>query len=413
MERSRFRMLSRYGVAIVAAASAVLVRYWIDPLLAHTVPFATPFVAVAIAAAFGGRGPGMVAALLGILGVWFMFVPPRLELSLNGTPSLIVLLIYVLFSAVIVALFDLLRSSIERAKSLAREASASRDELERLHRELEKRSVELESANQSLARASAAKSTFIAVAAHELRGPLQAMLAASEGLRALQTQDPRLAAFGQLLQRQTGQARRLVADLLDYGRVDLGRLSVERTLVDLDQVLTTSVEAVRQSVQERNQMLSLCPPTQLHVMGDQMRLVQVFSNLLQNASKFTPDGGHIFLETGTDASGVTISVRDNGAGIEAQNLTTIFEPFAQEQSSTSATSKGMGLGLFLVRTFVDLHGGRISAYSDGKGKGAVFRVWLPAMTPADAGQDDRDAASGEGNGRDCSGCASAPVRYAA
>lgn len=221
------------------------------------------------------------------------------------------------------------------------------------------------------------KDSFLAMLAHELRNPLAPIRNVAEVLaHVLQGQ---LAARRPLaiLKRQTDQLTRLVDDLLDIARIQQGRLTLEEHPVDLGEVLGQAVETVQPLVQEKRHNLSIeRPQAPAVVLGDRARLVQCVANLLQNAAKYTPPGGRIHLACAESGAKVTVTVRDDGAGIAAAVLPRIFEPFVQGEDTMEYSRGGLGIGLAIVKRLVEMHGGSVEATSEGEGRGSAFTIHL-------------------------------------
>jgi CheY-like chemotaxis protein len=175
---------------------------------------------------------------------------------------------------------------------------------------------------------------------------------------------------------------RLVDDLLDVSRVARGKVTLAKAPLELGIVVAKAVEAATPLLQQRRHQLHLTvPPQGLPVIGDEVRLTQVVSNLLTNAARYTPPGGHIDVNAALEGGEVVLRVRDNGAGIDAALLPNVFEMFVQGTRGADRSEGGLGLGLSLVRTLTILHGGTVGAHSDGPGRGSEFTVRLPASTP--------------------------------
>lgn len=224
-----------------------------------------------------------------------------------------------------------------------------------------------------------AKDAFMAMLAHELRNPLSAMAAA---VALLESKD--LAAVDWcrgVLDRQLRQLARIVNDLQDTARLSVGKLAIRTECVDLREAMAHAVEDTASQRRERGQSLTLVPAEEdLHVDADRARLEQIFSNLLTNAAKYTDRGGSIEVALLRDGDEALVCVADNGMGIAADVLPHLFEPFFQGQRAIERSEGGIGIGLALVKRLVALHGGRVSATSDGPGKGATFTVRLPLRT---------------------------------
>jgi signal transduction histidine kinase/CheY-like chemotaxis protein len=235
-----------------------------------------------------------------------------------------------------------------------------------------------------LERADANKSRFLAVLSHELRNPLAPL---RNGLALLRR---RLGADASdmlaMMERQLVQMVHLVDDLLDVSRIDRGKIELRRERVDLEAVLTSAIETARPRIDAKaHQLVVQTAQPALQVEGDPVRLAQIVSNLLINAAKFTPPRGRIELGTRAVDSCVEISVRDNGAGIDASELGNVFEMFVQLDANKKYGAGGLGLGLALVRSLVELHHGSVEAHSEGPGRGSEFIVRLPRAEMAEEG----------------------------
>jgi signal transduction histidine kinase/ActR/RegA family two-component response regulator len=227
------------------------------------------------------------------------------------------------------------------------------------------------------------KDEFLAMLSHELRNPLAPILTA------LQVMDMRGETAAcrerQIIERQTRHLGLLVDDLLDLSRITRGTLELRRSRVDLRAVIAQAIEMASPLLEKRNHSLALVTPASaILVDGDELRLNQVFQNLLTNAAKYTPQRGAITIRLTADGTTGTVEVEDNGDGITSELMTVIFEPFVQGSYSVGRTQGGLGLGLTLVKTLVALHEGSITAHSEGPGKGSRFTVTLPlaAAEPA-------------------------------
>jgi signal transduction histidine kinase len=226
--------------------------------------------------------------------------------------------------------------------------------------------------------ASERKDAFLATLGHELRNPLAAITTATSIIRHEIAGNARAQRAADVVARQCRHVARLADDLLDAGRIASGKLQLETKPVNLAQVLAEAVETCRGRVEDRGITLSVeLPEASIWIDGDAVRLTQTFCNLLDNAAKYTPSGGRVFVASDVDGRSVRIAVADTGRGIRSDQLQLIFEPFAQLSETESARAGGLGLGLSLVRSIVELHGGFVTAHSDGPGKGSRFTVTLP------------------------------------
>ena len=239
---------------------------------------------------------------------------------------------------------------------------------------------------QALRDADRRKDEFLATLAHELRNPLAPIRQAAQIAKSPAATDKQKAWSHDVIERQVAHMARLLDDLLDVSRITRGKLELRRSVVRLDQVVDSALEAARPQVETRRQQLrTQLPPEPLWVDGDAMRLAQVLSNLLTNAAKYTQPEGSIQLLARRDGDWVVAEVRDNGIGLDATALERIFEMFTQLRTQDSAGTTGLGIGLALSRGLAQLHGGSLQAASDGPGAGSTFTLRLPAAAaPVDA-----------------------------
>jgi PAS domain S-box-containing protein len=237
------------------------------------------------------------------------------------------------------------------------------------------------------------KDEFLATLAHELRNPLAALRNAL-ALLEVSEEDAALRAYArQMMDRQLGQLVRLIDDLLDVSRISRGKLELRRSVVELGAIVREAVDAARAQATERALALEL-PEEPLHVDGDPVRLAQVFGNLLHNAVKFTDPGGRIGVRLDRSGGDAVVSVVDDGVGIPPERLASIFELFAQLDTSSERAHGGLGIGLTLVKRLVEMHGGGVDARSEGLGKGSAFQVRLPLVAaPARAAEPAGEARS--------------------
>jgi two-component system, chemotaxis family, CheB/CheR fusion protein len=240
--------------------------------------------------------------------------------------------------------------------------------------------TERKRADEELREADRRKSEFLAILAHELRNPLAPIRNALEILRLTfddgKVERPEMA----VLDRQVGHVVRLVDDLLDLSRVSRGRIELRRKVVELTSIVNDAVEAVRPLCAEMDHELTVTlAPQRTYVNADPLRLVQALSNLLNNACKFTDRGGRIRVIVDRKGTEAVIRVQDTGVGIAAEQLSRIFEMFAQVDASLERARGGLGIGLTLVRYLVEAHGGAVEAHSAGVGQGSEFIVRLPVV----------------------------------
>lgn len=219
---------------------------------------------------------------------------------------------------------------------------------------------------------------FLATLAHELRGPLAPLRNGIDLARARKPDDPLVVSALNIADRQVHRLVRLVDDLLDVGRITAGQLEVRHERVVLNSVLTRSVEATRPLMDEHHHSVLMdIDPAPVHVLGDADRLVQVFSNLLTNAAKYTPDHGHIALTMTTEGSHAVVHVQDTGIGLASDQLERVFDLFTRVREGQHMPVDGLGIGLALARHLVQQHDGSITVSSKGEMRGACFSVRLP------------------------------------
>ncbi|MBN3751976.1 PAS domain S-box protein [Paraburkholderia sp. Tr-20389] len=250
-----------------------------------------------------------------------------------------------------------------------------------------RRLEELEASSQRM-------SQFLALLGHELRNPLAPLRNAVSMLQLKSADHDTFVPEHELIDRQLSHLTRLVDDLLDAGRVTLGRVQIEPKPVSMQAIAQLSIEGSAPLLAARDQTLDVVmPDTPMYIEGDLTRMVQVVQNLLNNASKFSPPGASIGLQVFRSGRLLAIRIHDTGRGIDPDAIDAIFNLFVQETPTEEQADKsGLGIGLTLARAIVDLHGGHIDAHSEGRGKGSVFTVWLPECSHAIADEGPHDEA---------------------
>jgi PAS domain S-box-containing protein len=234
-------------------------------------------------------------------------------------------------------------------------------------------------AEMELQRSDKRKDEFIATLAHELRNPLSPLQHAVDLLEDIADDRQMLCDMRNMMQRQMRHLVRLVDDLLDVGRISQGKIDLRRERIDLRDCVYTAMEANRHMLERMDHALaSSLPDHPVWVYGDMERLTQVVSNLLNNAIKFTPSQGAIRVEVKVNDHHACLVVNDNGMGIDPDSVDRIFDMFVQHHNGSHG---GLGIGLNLVRRLIVMHGGRVTARSQGPGKGASFIVELPVAEP--------------------------------
>jgi signal transduction histidine kinase len=272
-------------------------------------------------------------------------------------------------------------------------------ELESLNLHLQKANAELAASNLALqaeiaerARAEAAlleadrhKDEFLAILAHELRNPLAPIRNAVEIMSRFPLENPKLKWSRDVIDRQALHLTRLVDDLLDISRITRGTIRLAQEPVRSETIIARAVEALQPMIAEHRHELSIdCPDGSLMVRGDLTRLVQILGNLLNNAAKYTNDGGRIHLSVRRDSSFVEFRVKDNGIGIAPDSQSKLFNLFSRLETTDDRTPGGLGIGLALVRKLVEMHAGEVAVRSSGLGQGSEFVVRIPLLDGAPA-----------------------------
>jgi two-component system CheB/CheR fusion protein len=241
----------------------------------------------------------------------------------------------------------------------------------------------LKAVEEALREADRRKDEFLAVLAHELRNPLAPLRTALHVLRHTGLAEETFTRMRDMMERQVRQMTRLVDDLLDISRIGRGKIELRQERLDLATVIHSALETSEPLIEAGRHELTVSLPDQpLDVTGDPARLSQVLANLLNNAAKYTADGGHIRLTARREGNQVVVRVRDNGAGIASEVLPHVFEMFMQSGQLQDRSEGGLGIGLTLVRRLVELHGGSVTVHSNGPGTGSEFVVRLPAAPDA-------------------------------
>jgi PAS domain S-box-containing protein len=240
--------------------------------------------------------------------------------------------------------------------------------------------TERKRAEEELRRAARLKDEFLAMLAHELRNPLAPIRNASEVLARVLPGNPHAQEPIGMIRRQTAHLTRLVDDLLDVSRITQGRIQLQRRPVDLAGVVSQALETVAPMIREkRHNVAVVSGQFPLYVNGDSARLVQCLVNVLANAAKYTDAGGEIRVETRPQAEQVIIEISDNGIGLSPELLPRVFELFVQGDRTLDRAQGGLGIGLSVVQRLIEMHGGQVSAHSQGLGKGSCFEIRLPRV----------------------------------
>jgi PAS domain S-box-containing protein len=261
----------------------------------------------------------------------------------------------------------------------------------------QKRAAEaLKESEERLREANRRKDEFLAMLSHELRNPLAAISSAVQVARR-SALDESLAWSTEVIERQVRHLARLIDDLLDVSRITRGKIQLREEVIEIGPVLNGAVDAVRPLVEDRRHELNVSFRSgTLRVRADRVRLEQVVTNLLTNAAKYTEAGGRIWLSAERDGGDVVIRVRDTGIGIPPEKLPQMFELFVQDERALARSEGGLGIGLTLVKSLVEMQRGSISATSGGPGRGSEFTVRLPAVAGAAAEPARPATATGHG-----------------
>jgi signal transduction histidine kinase len=346
--------LLRYSIVPIVVAVVLLVR-WL--LLGGEMPFLLLWPAVMLCAWFGGFGPGLLATCLSAFVTACLFFEPPHWFSLTKPEDWTGIALFVLLGSVLSLLCKMLRRARQKVDQYAHDLQRRADEL-----------VE----------ADCRKDEFLAMLAHELRNPLAPIQSAVEVLKSFAHLQPEGQRSTAIIVRQAHHARKLVDDLLDVSRIRQGKIKLQIEPLELAEVITQAVEESRPLMEARKHQLTVkCPDEPIRLDADATRLTQVVANLLNNAAKYTNEGGHIWLTVERKQREAVLRVRDDGIGITPAMLPRVFDLFAQSDRALRKSQGGLGIGLTLVRRVVEMHGGTVQAISEGSGNGSEFIVHLP------------------------------------
>lgn len=351
MLRHSQSIFARYAVAALAMVLATTARWLLKHYFDNSYPFALIFLGIIGSAAYGGFGPALFASVLGIFSAWV--VPDNRP---PAGPPLLGIALYFLFSLGIATLGGMMVRARER---IARQIE-----------ELTRQQSELRLADQR-------KDQFLAVLAHELRNPLAPIASALDILKQPDVDAATAAKARDVANRQLKHLTRLVDDLLDVSRIMRGKVELRKEKVELAAIVARAVETARPLVDGSRHRLEVSLPAEpVWLEADLVRLAQAVGNLLCNAAKYTEPGGTISLTATCDAGEVAIRVRDNGIGIAPEVMPRLFQMFMQVAPGATRSQGGLGIGLTLVKSLIEMHGGTVEARSQGLGKGSEFLIRL-------------------------------------
>ncbi|MGI4717577.1 MAG: hybrid sensor histidine kinase/response regulator [Janthinobacterium lividum] len=315
---------------------------------------------------------------------------------IGGIAALIALVVFLLGSRLSLGLTQDLRKLERFASRLGQERTDAQGDAQRaelagssetitLARSINGMLDRLHRQQEHLRREHLRKDEFLAMLAHELRNPLAPISSAAQLLRMLFANEPRIKQASEVISRQVTHMTHLVDDLLDVSRVTRGLATINRTEVELGAVLREAVEQITPVIEARRHRLALdLAAGPLFVRGDRTRLIQVAANLLNNAAKYTPEGGELRVALRRQGEEAVLQVQDNGIGIGPDLLPVVFDLFTQAERTPDRAQGGLGLGLALVKKLVELHDGAVEARSEGAGQGSTFTVRLPLLPAAGA-----------------------------
>ena len=347
------------GAAVLVVATLTFSNPGLDGALQRLTFITFPLVIWA-AIRFGQRGVTTTAAALSSIAAWYT-LPGKGPLVLGAAPEISFYMLFYIGALVVTGL--VLRAVIgqrRRAEEAVRERVRELQESERRVNE------------------------FLAMLSHELRNPLASIVNAVAIMQKQQAAVPRMA---DIIERQTTHLVHIVGDLLDVSRITRGKIRLTRAPADLKVIVLRMLESTLPLVESRRHSVELVPASEsLAVEVDATRISQVMLNLISNAAKYTPPGGHISIALSRERDEVVARVRDDGIGIAPELLPKIFDLFTQGDHSLDRSEGGLGIGLTIARRIVELHGGTLRASSEGLGKGSLFEVRLPAALGAATGE---------------------------
>ena len=373
---------ARFATAVAVVALAAAVEVACQPVLANAEPFTLFYAAVMVAAYLGGLWPGLLATLLSATAVHVLWLGSDYFHTLSHPEAEISTGLFLIVASFISILCETLHAARRRAEdaldAAAREAARRSSSEQRAQEERDQLLASERAARGEAERASRMKDEFLSTLSHELRTPLNAVLGWAQILRSGDFDEDESARGLEVIERNALVQAQLIEDLLDMSRIVSGKIRFDLKQLELADIVDAAVQSVSLAADEKAISLEVfLDEGEYPVKGDSARLQQVVYNLLTNAIKFTPRGGRVEVELTRFNREAEFTVRDSGQGIKPDFLDYVFDRFRQADASTTRKYGGMGLGLAIVRQLVELHGGSVSAHSEGEGHGATFTVRLP------------------------------------
>lgn len=355
--------LKKISLAVLAMVLAIAARFALDPWLGDRLPLITLYLGAAAAAWFSSFLIAAIANLAGLAACIYLFIPPRGSLSVSDDWVVTGAFAQLLVAGGIVWLVRVARHREMQVEEARRVLQGTVDELSR--------------AKETLERADREKNEAIARIAHELRNPLQPIVHSATTLQLKEPTRAELSALAGMIRRQAAIAEQLVEDLIDLTRIERGTLRLAFEDVPLSSLLSEAVETIRWKAEEKPVCIHRHDAPGLIVRADRVRLFQAITNLLTNAVRYTPKGGEVWIETSECAEGATVTIRDSGIGIEREWLERLGQPFLRSPAAIKKSPNGLGIGLALAKSIVELHGGTLIVRSDGPGAGTLVTLTLP------------------------------------
>ncbi len=359
-----------YALGLLIVVTALIVRSLMHPWLGAQFPLVTLLGAVTLVAWCAGWRPAIFVSLVGFALAQHFFTDPRGPFSSSSVPPIVAALGYAFLCAAIVGFSVGMRQA--RLGSQRRVTQLQRD----CQSLLAERKVQFDSI-QTLQQAQQRKDEFLATLAHELRNPLAPIRNAVHLIRAADADKERVGIACAIIDRQSQQMVRLVNDLLDLSRISRGTLELNRETVELAAVIQLAVETARPQIESGKHQLTLeLPQRRVYVNADRGRIAQAIANVLNNSARYSPSPGHIKLSLRASETTASIVIADRGIGIAKELLDQVFQMYAQARDAEAAAHEGLGIGLALVRTIMELHEGTVAIHSDGRGTGTTVTIEL-------------------------------------